>query len=1025
MTSIRPSGTVTFLFTDIEGSTQHWEHHNQWMQHAFTRHEQILRHSMIDCGGYVYKMIGDAFQVAFATAQAALTAALRAQQALQNEDWGEYGPLRVRMALHTGVTEERGDDYVGPQLNRVARLLSTGYGGQVLLTHTTYDLVQDSLPEGVSLINMGEHRLKDLIRPEHIYQMAAPGLQSTFPPLKTLSNLPNNLPVSVTSFVGREKEISAVRELLTKHRLVTLTGPGGTGKSRLALQLASEMLETYPHGVWLIELAPLADPQYIAATASSALRINETPGFSHYQALIEYLRPKNLLMIFDNCEHLIEGCAAMIEDLLQACPGLHVLATSREILGMPGEVNYRCPSLFTPDLRLLPDNEELARAEAVRLFIERALSAQPTFATTPQSLLTVARICSRLDGIPLAIELAAARLRMLSVEGVAARLDDTFRLLTGGSRTVLPRQQTLRACIDWSFNLLSPDERALFIRLAVFAGGWTQEAAEQVCADPMCLEEDCVGQANLREEEILDLLTQLLDKSLVQVTMDEESETRYRLLETIRQYARERMMDSGDAPLLRDRHLSYYLLLSEEAEAYIRGKDQVYWLDLLEVELDNLRYALEWSLSRQVEAGLRLASALKWFWHIRGYAQEGIEWIQRLLEADETERSETNHPSTGARGEVSHLIARGNALTTGGMLTLFRYHPEQGLPMIEASRSIFESLGSAGKHGYAISLVNLANAGSNLDRRVKYALDALEMLQAENEQFYQAEALMILGHLYTEKKEFDTAIQYLEQSLALREEIHDLDGLGIAMSDLADLAFQKGEHEKAIRYLEQALHYFQEVRNPRLVAYMLSTLGSVALIQGNLAEAADRFETVHRMNQMSGDKHSIAQGLYQLANLSWEKGEFDLAANRFEELLTIVKGIDAKPFITFTLASLSYAKLYQGDVAQASALLKESVESCDLWCEKGYEPNYLVPAMAVLAEIKVALGQYEQAVRLFSFSRQSAIWNVRPMTPRQRAGSETGMAAARSHLGDEAFEAAWSAGREMTPEEAAALSAVY
>jgi class 3 adenylate cyclase len=351
MTSPIPSGTVTFLFSDIEGSTRSWENHEEWMQWAFNRQEQIMRQAMTACGGYVYKMIGDAFQVAFDTAAAALQAALSSQQALQAEDWGEYGPLRVRMALHTGVTEERGDDYVGPALNRVARVLNAGYGGQVLLTQATCELLQDDLPPGVSLRSMGEHHLKDLIRAETIYQLAAPGLLSEFPRLKTLSALPNNLPVQRTSFVGREKEMAEVRRLLAQHRLVTLTGPGGTGKTRLALQVASEALESFEDGVWLVELAPLTDPLLIPQTTATALGITESPGETFTQALVEYLVSRQILLIFDNCEHVLEDSLALIDTLLSACPQLHVLATSREILGDSGEVNFRCPSLAVPNLR--------------------------------------------------------------------------------------------------------------------------------------------------------------------------------------------------------------------------------------------------------------------------------------------------------------------------------------------------------------------------------------------------------------------------------------------------------------------------------------------------------------------------------------------------------------------------------------------------------------------------------------------------------------------------------------------------
>ena len=481
---MKPSGTVTFLFTDIEGSTQLWERQHEPMQAAFARQEAILRQAVAAEGGYTYKMVGDAFQVAFDTAPAAVRAALEAQRQLQAEPWGQ-APIRVRMALHTGVTEERGDDYVGPALNRVARLLSAGCGGQVLLTQVTSELVWDELPPGASLLDLGEHRLKDLVRPEHVYQLAAPDLPSDFPPLKSLDAFPNNLPIQLTSFIGRETEMVDLKLLLTvdQARLVTLTGSGGTGKTRLALQVAADLLETFKDGVWLVELAQLADPVLIPQTVAAALGVREVPGKSIAAGLIDYLRSRHLLLILDNCEHVIEASARLAGTLLQACPNLFILATSREILGAAGEVPFRVPSLSVPDLRHLPSYEKLTQYEAVSLFLERAGQALPGFTLTAANAPAIARICSRLDGIPLAIELAAARVRLLSVEQIAARLDDSFRLLTGGARTVLPRHQTLKALIDWSYNLLSEAERTLLLRLSVFAGGWTLEAAEEIVKD--------------------------------------------------------------------------------------------------------------------------------------------------------------------------------------------------------------------------------------------------------------------------------------------------------------------------------------------------------------------------------------------------------------------------------------------------------------------------------------------------------------------------------------------------------------
>ena len=546
-----PSGTVTFLFTDIEGSTQLWEHHPEAMRTAYARHESILRAAVAMHNGYAYKMIGDAFQIAFETAPEAVATALEIQRALHVEPWPETGPLHVRMALHTGVTEERGDDYVGPALNRVARLLGVGHGGQVLLTQPVYDLVRDDLPHDAELRDLGEHRLKDLIRPEHIYQLTASGLQSDFPPLKSLDNFPNNLPLQVTSFIGREKEMAEVKRLLWDSRLVTLTGPGGTGKTRLSLQIAADFLDFYPDGAWLVELAPLADPALLPQTIAHVLGIRESSSHSIMSLLTDYLRAKELLLILDNCEHLVEACAQLVDTLLKACPHILILASSREALGISGEISFRVPSLSTPDARRLPPFGTLTQYEAVQLFIERAEVAQPGFNVTKENAPAIAQICSRLDGIPLAIELAAARVRVLNVEQISGRLDNRFRLLTGGSRTAMPRHQTLRALIDWSYDLLPEAEQALLGRLSVFAGGWTLEAAEAICSGD-----------GIEPDEILDLFIQLENKSLVNSDHAQNSEPRYHLLETIRQYARGKLLEAGGGERVREQHLEYFLKLA-------------------------------------------------------------------------------------------------------------------------------------------------------------------------------------------------------------------------------------------------------------------------------------------------------------------------------------------------------------------------------------------------------------------------------------------------------------------------------
>ncbi|HLA07786.1 MAG TPA: adenylate/guanylate cyclase domain-containing protein, partial [Anaerolineales bacterium] len=612
-----PTGTVTFLFTDIEGSTQLWEKHPEAMKAALAKHDSILLASIALHGGYVFKTVGDAFCAAFQTASQALFAAIDAQRSLFREAWGE-ATIKVRMGLHTGDTVERDNDYFGNTLNRVARLMSAGHGGQVLVSLATQELIRDILPEGVHLRDLGERRLKDLIRPERIYQVNIEGLPAEFNSLKTLDAYRHNLPAEMTSFIGREKEIVDIKKAINEHRLVTLAGSGGTGKTRLSLHVAADLLDQFPDGVWLVELAPLSDERLVPQAVASVLEVREEAGRPVLETLVTHLKDKQVLIILDNCEHLLQSSAHLIKQLMQSDSRLKILATSREQLHIAGEIIYNVPSLSTPDPKILPANVALTPYESVHLFVDRAMAVQPTFLLNNHNATDVAEICYRLDGIPLAIELAAARVRALSVEKIAERLGDRFRLLTGGDKTALPHQQTLRATIDWSYNLLSEPERTLLESLSVFAGGWTLEAAEAIGAAK-----------DIDELDVLNCLTNLVNKSLVILNSENE---RYGMLETVKQYAREKLVAGGNEYIYLHAHVEFYLKLSEEAELYQNGAEQVKWLNRLEAEHENFRVALEWSLRENMdESALRIAGALGQFWWVHSHLREGREWLRRVL----------------------------------------------------------------------------------------------------------------------------------------------------------------------------------------------------------------------------------------------------------------------------------------------------------------------------------------------------------------------------------------------------------
>ncbi len=591
-----PSGTVTFLFTDLEGSTRLWEEHPEAMRPALARHDEILREAVAARGGHLVKTTGDGIHAVFATAHDALEAAVAMQTGLGAESFAETGPLLVRMGLHTCEAEYRDGDYYGSEVNRAARLMSVAHGGQIVVSLVTSALVRDG---SVDLADLGEHRLRDLATVERVYQLCAPGLTREFPPLRSLDLLPGNLPRQVTTFVGRQAQLVSLAETVRRSSLVTLTGVGGVGKTRLALQVAAEVIAEFPDGAWMCELAAVTDPGAVWETLAASLRVQAHPGRSLEDSVLEYLAPKRLLLVLDNCEHLLDAVARVVDAIAQRCERVAVLATSREGLALAGERIVAVPSLGIP-----PDGADLdtvKAADAVQLFSDRANAARSDFMLTDRDACAVGVLCRRLDGIPLAIELAAARVRSLSPDDLVARLDQRFKLLTRGSRAALERHQTLRSTIDWSYDLLSPPERCALNRLSVFAGSCDLTAAEAVVAGD-----------DLDVLDVVDVLGQLVDKSLVVAeTNDDDAGIRYRLLESIRQYAQERLEGSGESVAVRRRHADYYVELAEKAGPHLRSREQIEWNRRTLRDADNLRAALDWAVeTHSAEHALRLVAPL-------------------------------------------------------------------------------------------------------------------------------------------------------------------------------------------------------------------------------------------------------------------------------------------------------------------------------------------------------------------------------------------------------------------------------
>jgi predicted ATPase/DNA-binding SARP family transcriptional activator/class 3 adenylate cyclase len=1011
-----PTGTVTFFFTDIEGSTRLWELYPDAMRQARARHEELLRGAIEAHGGYVFNTGGDSLCSAFGDAQAPLQAALEAQEALLAELWGPMEPLRVRMALHTGAAEYRDHDYYGPPLNRIARLLHAGRGGQTLLSGTTADLVRAALPEGADLKDLGTHRLKDLQEPMQIYQLLHPDLSAEFRTLRSLEAFAHNLPRQLTSFIGRERQMAEIRGLLERSSLLTLTGPGGCGKTWLALQVGADLIEEYPDGVWLVELAALADPGLVPQTAAEMLGIREQPGRPLIETLRDHLRPRSLLLVVDNCEHLLTACARLIESLLRACPRLRIMATSREGLRVAGEQTYNVPSLSLPGWAEESASagpallDALARSEASRLFYERAVLRQSRFGMTEENARAVAQVCRRLDGIPLAIELAAALVKVLSVDQIAQRLDDRFRLLRYGNITALPRQQTLRALIDWSYDLLSEPERLLLRRLSVFAGGWTLEAAEAICAG-----------GEIDEYDVLDLMARLVEKSLVLADETPGGGKRYRLLETIREYGRETLRAGDEAMDLLRRHLEWFTQLAEEAEPQIQGPAQKEWLDRLETEHDNLRAAFDGAVeSGEVEVGLRLGAALGWFWDVRGYRREGRERLERVLALAAREPSLTAgsglalvrarvlqrlgtltawlgdygkaqsilEESLAIRREGGDAEGTARSLLALGDLAHFQGDPGAARAFLEECRAIGRSLG----HHWLVarSLERQADVAifQNRNEEARTLLEeGLRLQEKLGDRREISKLLSGMGRIMHERGDLEAARLLFEQSLTIHRELGNMAGIGVLLTYLGEMYCSQGDPRSAQACLEESLTTWQQVGDVAGTAWSLHHLGMAADLEGDYVTADSLHQQSLSLRQELGDRWGIAESLHDLGRVALHCGDVERAAAWIRQSLLLYREQDRKKGVAVCLESLAAAVTHSSPPAEGGA--------------RGEERS-------------------ARAARLYGAAEALRETIGAPLPPANRPDRDRGIAAARATLGEAAFSAAWAEGRVMRVEQAIA-----
>ncbi len=936
-----PNGLVTFLFTDIEGSTKLAQEFPEILDQCLRRHHEIVKETVETNSGFVFKTAGDSFCCAFGNACDAIRAAIETQNKILNEHWNGAS-IKLRMGIHSGNARWDGENYAAfITLAQTSRIMSAAHGEQILISNDTFKLAESFADNKISFRDLGEIKLKDLILPVRLYQIENDFLRKEFPALNKFEVHVDNLPDLLSNFIGREKEISDILEIISGTRLLTLAGFGGTGKTRLALEVAKRLSDKFTNGIWLIEFAGLSDPGFVVQHTAKGMKLAIDSNKNPIESITDYLREKELLLLLDNCEHLLEACSKFSAHLLRHCPQLKIIATSREALKIEGETVYSVPTLGLPDKTANVTPESLSQFEAVKLFVDRARSFNNNFSITNENVRALLELCCCLDGIPLAIELAAARTKVLTVESILSKVNDRFNLLSNKTRNTLPRQQTLRALIDWSYNLLSEKEKALFQRLSVFAGGWSLEAAENICSDNV-----------IEEFEILDLHGNLIDKSLI-IMNEDNGNVRYNMLETIRQYATEKLSDKSETL---DKHSNFFLQLAKQWENILVEKSQRAALDSLERDHDNFREAINWCLDNNPVRALEICAEFYKYWELKAYYQEGFATCRKVLDKD-----------PGSNNGISAEVLL-NAAYCGVM---------------------------SGEH----------------EDSEKFLEKSLKLFLLANDRSGEASVFNVLGLKNYFSGKIEDAKIFFEKGLSINLEIQCTPAIPVTLINLGTVFQSKGDYDTAIDHYKKALEYFKRENNKNVhaIARTCANIGSVEYYKTNYQKAIEMYEEAMSIFETLGDHDAEVVTLLNLGNAYFNLTQFDKAEAYYQNCLSLAKDFGYRSLITHASIRIGDIAIVKNETEQARTIYTDCIKICD----QADEVHKLANCFKGLGFVFSTMDDEESAVLMFAVSSSLFDKLGFKLQKSKSENMQEQIKILRSRLSEDRFNEIWEEGYSM------------